>query len=122
MYEICHQHFGADWDNGTIFAYGDTIHAKYPEQVSKDVEAHEVVHIEQQQSLGKDVWWQLYLTDAKFRTRQEIPAYKAQIEYARKHYDRLYRKALNKHIYKSFAILSGGEVLGEKWAEHILTT
>lgn len=110
MYDVCHEHFGADWDSGTIFAVGDTIHAKYPDRVTKDVEVHEQVHMEQQAVMGVEVWWQLYLTDAKFRTNQEIRAYKAQLEYARKNYDRNYRKALEKHIYNSFSMLSGGTV------------
>lgn len=110
MYDICHKHFGADWDKGTIFAYGDTIHAKYPHTVTPDVEAHEEVHFRQQEAIGKDIWWDKYINDDYFRTTQEVEAYKVQIKYALDHYDRNYRKALMKHIYGALAGLSGGVI------------
>ncbi len=111
MADFCEKYFGASWDKGTIFAYKDTIHAKNPSRISPDVEAHEVVHLKQQREFGDaDKWWDAYLTDDKFRIAQEMEAYKAQIQYALEHYDRNYRRALKKHIYASFASLSGGAV------------
>ncbi len=110
MYDVCHKYFGADWDKGTIFAYGNTIHAKHPSKVTRDVEVHEEVHMQQQEFLGKDVWWDMYLKDAIFRQEQEIPAYKAQLAYADKHYNSNYRRALRKHCVGSLAGLSGGSI------------
>lgn len=110
MLEVCEKYFGASWDRGTIFAYGDTIHAKNPSRITPDVEAHELVHLEQQRVIGKDIWWDMYLKNPDFRCKQEVQAYKAQLEYALKHYDRNYRKALRKHIYASFAGLSAGTI------------
>lgn len=110
MLEVCEKYFGASWDRGTIFAYGDTIHAKNPSRITPDVEAHELVHLEQQRVMGKDIWWDMYLKDADFRCRQEIPAYKAQLKYALDHYDRNLRRALRKHVYASFSRLSGGTI------------
>lgn len=119
MYDVCHKYFGADWDRGTIFAYGDTIHAKYPTTVTKDVEAHEMVHMRQQADFlgGKDAWWQKYLDDTDFRCSQEIEAYKIQIAYALEHYSRDYRRALKFHIYSSMSALSGGTISIEKAKE-----
>lgn len=41
---------------------------------------HELVHVRQQREYpgGKDMWWERYLEDAKFRTAQELEAYKEQ--------------------------------------------
>lgn len=115
MYQTCHDNFGADWDKGTIFAYGDVIHAKFPDRISPDVVAHEQVHFKQQERFGdKDKWWFRYLGDATFRREQEIEAYKAQIAYAEKHYNYGYRRALKKHIYESFSSLSGGTITLEQ--------
>lgn len=111
MYDVCHQYFGADWDRGTIFAYKGTIHAKNPSKITPDVEAHEIVHLEQQRVLGDaDLWWKMYLEDAKFRSQQEIQAYKAQLAYALEYYNRNYRRVLRKHCYESMAKLSGGTI------------
>lgn len=118
MVEVCEKYFGANWDRGTIFAYKDTIHAKNPSHITPDIEAHEVVHLKQQREFGDaDKWWNAYLTDAKFRVSQEVEAYKAQIQYAFDHYDRNHRRALLKHIYASFALLSGGAVTVEQAKE-----
>lgn len=115
MVETCEKNFGASWDRGTIFAYKDTIHAKYPSRITPDVEAHELVHLKQQREFGDaDQWWFRYLGDSAFRTSQEIEAYKAQIAYAKAHYSRDYRRQLLKHIYASFAGLSGGAVTVEQ--------
>jgi hypothetical protein len=121
MLEVCEKYFGANWDKGTIFAYGDTIHAKNPSRISPDVETHELVHLDQQSVIGKDLWWDMYLKDADFRCRQEIPAYKAQLKYALDHFDRNHRRALKKHIYASLSGLSGGAVTLAQ-AEQLLTS
>ena len=110
MLDVCEKYFGASWDKGTIFAYGDTIHAKNPSRITPDVEAHELVHLRQQRDIGKDIWWDMYLKDASFRESQEVPAYKTQLEYALKHYDRNYKKALRKHCCESLSKLSGGTI------------
>lgn len=109
MYDICEKYFGASWDKGTIFAYGDVVHAKDISFVTPDAYAHEAVHMRQQEIYGdKDAWWDRYLRDDKFRSNQEVEAYKAQLAYALEKYTRNHRRALKKHIYASLAGLSGG--------------
>lgn len=121
MYDVCHKYFGADWDKGTVFAYKNTIHAKHISQITKDLEVHEMVHLEQQERLGDaDIWWDKYLSDANFRKEQEIEAYKAQLVYSEKNYNHGYRKALRKHCIESLAGLSGGSISLDE-AEHLLT-
>jgi hypothetical protein len=120
MLEVCEKYFGASWDRGTIFAYGDTIHAKNPSRITPDVEVHELVHLKQQKEIGKDLWWDMYLKDPKFRCNQELQAYKAQLAYALEKYPRNHRKALKKHILNSFSGLSGGTISLEQ-AEQLLS-
>lgn len=119
MYDVCHKYFGANWDNGTIFAYKNKIHAKDPFSVTPDVITHEEIHFRQQANYygGSDAWWKEYLQNAEFRCSQEIEAYKAQIAYALEHYDRNYRRALKQHIYASFAGLSAGTITMAKAQE-----
>lgn len=111
MYDVCEKYFGADWDSGTIFAYGDTIHAKHISFVTPDVYAHEAVHMRQQEIYGdKDRWWDRYLRDQAFRCNQEVEAYKGQLQYALEKYTRNHRRALKKHVYASLSGLSGGTI------------
>lgn len=79
IYQKCHEIFGVNWDDGLAITYGDTVYAKYP--LLPDVEAHEGVHIRQQEKIGKDIWWEKYLTDLPFRLEQEIEAYQYQATY-----------------------------------------
>lgn len=79
IYQACVGKFGVDFDKGTTFTYGDTVYSKYP--ISPDLEAHEAVHVKQQESIGKDLWWDKYLGDPTFRLHQEIEAYQAQTKF-----------------------------------------
>lgn len=68
---------------GVMFAYGGKVY--YPGgkgPLSRELDAHERVHIERQNALegGADKWWELYLTDAAFRYNEELFAHQA--EYA----------------------------------------
>ncbi len=67
------------WDQGVVITYGDTVHSKYT--IAPHLEVHEAVHIKQQESVGPEAWYKLYLNDKKFRLSQELEAYKAQIDF-----------------------------------------
>ncbi len=117
VYEKCHELFGAEWDRGVVITYGDTVFSKNP--ISDDLIAHESVHVRQQTDMGKDIWWDRYFVDADFRLSQEVEAYKVQIAYAREHYERPHRRALEKHIYKSMAHMYG-KMCTEEEAKQLL--
>ncbi len=73
IYEKCVEAFGVDWDKGVIFTYGNTIYSKF--QIDPIKVSHEMIHVRQQSEIGKEIWWEKYLSDPKFRLDQEIEAY-----------------------------------------------
>lgn len=82
IYKECQQRWGVDFDEGVVFTYGDTIHAKHP--LTEDLLAHELTHVRQQTGMGKDLWWREFFEDDSFRFRQELEAYRAQYEWVKK--------------------------------------
>lgn len=82
IYDECVARFGADWDRGTIFTYGDTIHCKY--KISKAKEVHERVHVKQQLDFGVENWWFRYFEYPEFRLQEELAAYQAEVAYVKK--------------------------------------
>ena len=79
-YEEIRKHFpNADFDNGTLFTYGDTCYCK---NITPDLIIHEQTHIEQQ--VNPKEWWERYFTDVDFRLSQEIEAYHNQSEWIKK--------------------------------------
>lgn len=63
-----------------IFAWGDIIYNPSKGRVSKDLIAHEEVHMEQQ--AGEPVrWWKRYIAEDQFRLDQEVEAYRRQYQF-----------------------------------------
>lgn len=108
IYDECVRMFGVSWDDGVIFTYGDTIHAKEGVELTGDVIAHELVHMEQQKGVGPERWWIRYLNDPGFRLRSETEAYRVQYMYALEHYNSKFRKRLLHHMAGAMARLYGG--------------
>ena len=106
IYERCVQKFGVDWDKGVIFTYGDTVYSK--NELDEDLKAHEATHVRQQTEMGKDVWWDKYFADPKFRLSQEVEAYRNQLKYADENYNRQARRAVYKHIIVSLTTMYDG--------------
>lgn len=119
LYNRCREAFGSmvEWDKGVIFTYGDTIYSKF--SLTEDLKVHEETHVKQQTDIGRDIWWDRYFLEKDFRMSQEIEAYKNQIVYMKKHYNRHTRKATQKHIYLSMSKLYGFDIT-EKEAEKLL--
>lgn len=69
---------------GVVFAYESAIWNPSGHKLPANLVMHEAVHLEQQAALGCEEWWDRYLNDAKFRLEQEVPAYRAQYQYAKK--------------------------------------
>lgn len=78
IYNRCVEQFGVDFNKGTVFTVGETIHTKQP--IPKDLMVHELTHVRQQRDFegGYEEWWNRYLEDPKFRYTQELEAYRAQ--------------------------------------------
>jgi len=106
IYYQCREKFGVDWNKGITITYGDTVYSNRP--ISEDLKVHEEVHVQQQIIMGKDIWWNKYLTDKEFRLSQEVEAYRRQIGYIKMFYNRKTRRMIEKHIVDSMATLYGG--------------
>lgn len=116
VFERCKEQFGIGWET-VIITYGDTVHSKYP--VPDHLIAHEAIHIGQQLSMGVEKWWEQYFEDERFRLSQEVPAYKAQLEFLKAHYSRPERRRIEKHIYWSMGALYGDMCTEEEAKELI---
>lgn len=82
-----------------VFTYGNELFVPNGSKtISKDLEAHENYHAEQQAITSPEDWWDQYLIDSVFRAEQELGAYKRQYRYARRHYSKVVTKAILDHI------------------------
>lgn len=79
IYTRLNEKFGVEWNDGVIICYGDTLHCKYDMPPEKIV--HEMVHIKQQEKIGKELWWELYLSNESFRLEQEVEAYRSEYKF-----------------------------------------
>lgn len=62
----------------TVYTYGRTIFSPSTPNLPDDLLAHERVH-QRQQGWFPWLWWARYLVDRRFRFRQELAAYQAQM-------------------------------------------
>lgn len=81
IYYTLKETFGVVWEQGLIIAYGDTVYSY--KKLEPDEIVHEETHLKQQAAIGIEEWWIKYLADPAFRLKQEVEAYKAQVEYLR---------------------------------------
>jgi len=67
-----------DITDDTIFAYDHNIYTN--NVLPKHLIIHEETHHKQQDKYGLDTWVTYYLTDADFRLKMEVEAYKEQLK------------------------------------------
>lgn len=79
IYERLREQFGVNFDDGLIIADGYTLCCKYEIPPQKVV--HELVHSKRQEEIGKDLWWDLYLSKPSFRLEEEVLAYKKEYKF-----------------------------------------
>ena len=65
---------------GVIFAYAPDIYCPSGKPLPESLIAHEMVHIERQQAIGVELWWDKYLTDLQFRYIEELLAHRAEYD------------------------------------------
>jgi hypothetical protein len=70
--------FPVEWGK-IIVAYSPNIHCGV--EVSKQKEAHELIHLERQRNLGVDLWWEYYLTNPSFRLNEELFAFAEEVKF-----------------------------------------
>lgn len=116
IYEKCRELWGVDFDRGTVFTYGDTIHSKRP--LTEDLIQHELTHVRQQTAIGKEKWWDEYFSDDHFRYTQELEAYRAQYKWVR---DNVKDRNIQARLLDSYARLLSGEMYGNimTWNEAV---
>ena len=70
-----------DFENGTTFTVGTTIHCKF--DIPDHLVEHETHHVIQQTEYkgGYKKWWDRYFKDDKFRLEQEIECYRKQYKF-----------------------------------------
>lgn len=79
IYARLKERFGVSFDDGIIIADGYTICCKY--EVPPEKIVHELVHSKRQEEMGKDLWWDLYLSKDSFRLEEEILAYREEYKF-----------------------------------------
>ena len=65
---------------GLVFTYGNIIYNPDGGEIGADIIAHESIHAKQQ-GADPQSWWDKYLTDPKFRVKQEVEAYHEHYRY-----------------------------------------
>lgn len=114
--KICQAIPGVVGNDNICFTYGDTVYSPSTDQFPDHLTEHESVHIRQQSEMGRDEWWNKYLKDKKFRSEQELEAYRIQYQFVYKNQGREDASMLMKQI---SADLSGdmyGNILTKKQA------
>lgn len=108
IYPRLHDKFGVEWDRGLIIAHKGVIHSKgmfLPEQKY----VHEEVHIQQQEKMGVDKWWDKYIDDPEFRKLQEAEAYREEMKYVEKN---IKDRNLKYRIKHDIAVTFASEIYG----------
>lgn len=82
---------------GVIFAYAPYIYAPSG-NVPPELVAHEQVHIDRQNQIGVEEWWNRYLADAEFRFKEEVLAHRAEYQYLCQHGSRQLRRRAAKEL------------------------
>lgn len=120
IYTRIKERFNVDWEKGLIITYGNTVYCKTDINAFKKV--HEQVHVVQQGKMGKDAWWDLYLSDDHFRLLQEIEAYTAEVNAIRTNTDlttREQRRSYIDHIIESISGPIYGYLITRKEAKKL---
>lgn len=79
------------WEENLIITYGDTYYSKI--ETTPDLIVHEEVHVRQQAEFpgGPASFWKKFIEEAPFRLMMELEAYKAQLEWFKKDFEKYSR-------------------------------
>lgn len=107
---------------GVIFAYAPNIYSPRDVNAPPDLVAHEMIHIERQEKIGVDVWWDRYLADPEFRFNEELLAHRAELAHLLKHSaNRNTRRMALKHVAKKLSASLYGRMVTREQAIQLLT-
>lgn len=103
-----------------VFTYGNILYNPLRKSLPTDLIRHEEVHEKQQEKMGKDNWWKLYLEDKKFRLEQEVEAYREQARFVETYYNRKMRKLIRKELPKHLSSALYGNLINKQLAEELI--
>lgn len=111
--------FGTQNLSHAVYTYGDTLYVPQGIEVAPHLEAHEIVHTQQQSD--PEAWWARYLVDPVFRLEQELEAYRAQWQYLVEDAGRQQRRVILQQISKHLAGPLYGKITTVEAAKKAIT-
>lgn len=117
--QVCKHIPAVKKNRNIVFTYAPNIYSPAGIELSPDLQAHEEVHIQRQRI--PEAWWDRYLTDVQFRLQEELIAYRAQYQYALKHYGRPMRRKLLSHIASDLSSAMYGNIITKEEAINLIT-
>lgn len=104
----------------TVFAYGDTLYNPLGLPIPQDLMIHEETHEKQQQALGVEQWWTMYLDRPNFRLQQEVEAYQNQYEFIKTVLNRKGRIAALNRFAEQLSSDLYGKIINKKKAKELI--
>lgn len=107
-----------------VFAYAPDIYNPFKREITKDVEHHELVHIQRQGIYtSPDVWYNSYLWDKDFRLNEERIAYGEQYVFGCQFVTNAkLRKAFLEHLARELCGDAYGNLCTYQQAEQMIRT
>lgn len=118
--DICKKIPAVKLKKSIIFTYGDTIYNPAGNNLDPALIAHEEVHQVQQEKMGIENWWKMYLEHEHFRLDQEVQAYRKQSLVMRETYNRPMRRKLFKAIVKDLSGAMYGKIIDAEQAKQLI--
>jgi hypothetical protein len=104
----------------TVYAYGSVLYNPSGQPILDDCMAHEETHQRQQQSIGIDEWWNLYLNNEGFRLTQEVEAYREQYRFISANFSRDVRRSALQKLAKDLSSPLYGDIIKKRDAEELI--
>lgn len=122
LYSRAVNKWGVDFNKGTVFTVGNTIHSKF--RIPEDLMRHELTHVRQQAEYkgGYKKWWEDYFASDEFRLSQEVEAYRVQWRYIEATIkDRNEKSRLLQHIIGHLSGTMYGKLVTRAEAKKLIT-
>jgi hypothetical protein len=104
----------------TVYAYGETLYNPSGQEIPQDLMVHEETHQRQQQVLGVEQWWGMYLTQDGFRLRQEVEAYGEQYKFLKTVLNRKGRLGILQRLAQTLSSPLYGNIINKKEAQELI--
>ena len=99
-----------------VFTYGDTLYVPLGGEIPDHLMKHEETHQRQQDDMGVENWWRLYMQDDEFRLNQELEAYRNQYQYSKETDSRQVRRGLLQQIAEDLSSKIYGNLIDKQKA------